>query len=333
MNNPLLSIIVPIYNAERYLHQCIDSILNQDFEDYELWLIDDGSSDSSISIIKEYASNDRRIKTAFIKGHGPSIPRNYGLRRAIGDYILFIDSDDYLPSNALSTLVEKTKKYPDADFIRGNQRILVNEEREAKSIFAEPRSKYADKLISGEVFMVEVLDKDYAPIDALFKRAFLNKHNIEFHEELVILEDGPFIIEICSNNPNCLYINEETYVYRLGNPTSVTNSKKSFPKCQSLIKGASYNAELMRCFSKPGYDHIMHRSVEHAVSAIFQAATWLEREESDIIYKSLRDLWPKLPNVGRSKLHSGFIIAYNLNPKLAYNLLRFMGFYFRNKSK
>lgn len=83
MNNPLLSIIVPIYNAERYLHQCIDSILNQDFEDYELWLIDDGSSDSSISIIKEYASNDRRIKTAFIKGHGPSIPRNYGLRRAL----------------------------------------------------------------------------------------------------------------------------------------------------------------------------------------------------------------------------------------------------------
>ncbi len=83
MNNPLLSIIVPIYNAERYLHQCIDSILAQDFEHYELWLIDDGSSDSSISIIKEYASKDSRIKTAFIKGHGPSIPRNYGLRRAI----------------------------------------------------------------------------------------------------------------------------------------------------------------------------------------------------------------------------------------------------------
>ena len=331
MNNPLISIIVPIYNAERYLHQCIDSILNQEFRDYELWLIDDGSSDSSISIIKQYEQTDSRIKTAFIKGHGPSVPRNYGLRRAKGDYILFIDSDDYLPADALSILARKTQEFPTADFIRGNQRILINEEREAQSIFAKPRAAFANKIVSAEDFMVRVLDKDYAPIDALFRREFLNRHNIEFHEELIILEDGPFIIEICSNNPQCVYINEETYVYRLGNPTSVTNSKKSFPKCQSLIKGAYYNAMLMRKFNGIGHDHIMSRSVEHSVSAIFQATTWLKKNEAKTIFSDLRKLWPKLPQVGRSKMHNSFICVYNISPSAAFTLLRLLRIYFRHK--
>lgn len=95
--SPFLSIIVPIYNTEKYLRQCVDSILSQDFTDYELWLIDDGSTDSSIEIIKEYAKRDSRIKTAFIKGSGPSVPRNYGLNRAKGKYVLFVDSDDFTP--------------------------------------------------------------------------------------------------------------------------------------------------------------------------------------------------------------------------------------------
>ncbi len=331
MSNPLISIIVPIYNAESFLNQCVDSILSQGFRDFELWLIDDGSSDASISIIKQYAQQDDRIHTAFIKGQGPSVPRNYGMRRAKGDYILFIDSDDYLTKDALEIFAGKIKEFPEADFIRGNQRILINEEREAASIFAKPRSAFADRIISGEDFMVKVLDKDYAPIDALFRRDFLCRNNIEFHEDLIILEDGPFIIEICSRNPKCVYINEETYVYRLGNPTSVTNSKKSYPKCKSLIKGAYYNAQLMRLFDGIGYDHIMHRSVEHSVSAIFQAATWLNSKEANDIYSGLRELWPELPCVGRSRLHSAFIRVYNISPRIAYYLLRLSRIYFKNK--
>ncbi len=330
---PVLSIIIPIYNAENYLRQCVDSVLSQDFQDYELWLIDDGSNDSSIDIIKEYAKGDKRIKTAFIKGSGPAIPRNYGMRRAAGEYILFIDSDDYLPVNALSILVKKAMEFPDADFIRGNQRILVNDTREAQSVFAEKRSVYANTIIRGEEFMVNVLDKDYAPIDSLIKTDFLKRNNIEFHEEMIILEDGPFIIEICSKNPKCVYINEETYVYRLGNPNSVTNSKKSFAKCESLMKGAEYNAHLMHAFSDIGRQHILNRSVEHSISALFQAVMWTKRNESKKIFKAVRNLWPKMPKVGINRGHKAFIKVYNINPALAFNGLWFKRILLRAKGK
>lgn len=316
-----LSIIVPVYNAENFLRQCVDSILEQNFKDYELWLIDDGSKDASIDIIKQYAANDARIKTAFIHGSGPSVPRNYGLRRASGDYILFVDSDDYLPADALSTLMAKARQFPSAVFIRGNQRILINEEKEWRSVFAEPRSRYADNLVDGEHFMVEVLDNDLAPIDALFKRQYLMEHDIEFHEELSFLEDGPFIAEICSNHPDCVYINEETYVYRLGNPTSVTNTKTSFSKCKSLTRGVLYYKALLPKQTGNGKLYLQKRAVEHSVSAMYQSCMYLDREEARSIFEDVREMWHKMPGPGRSRLHSALITVYNISPGLAFKLL------------
>lgn len=281
-----------------------------------------GSSDSSIEIIKDYASKDNRINTAFIKGHGPSIPRNYGMRRAVGKYILFIDSDDYLPTGALQTLVEKTYEFPSADFIRGNQRVLVNDVREDQSVFLEARRKYADKILGGEEFLVDVLYKDYTPINSLFKREFLSNNNIEFDEELCIHEDCPFIIEIGTYNPLCVYINEETYVYRLGNITSVTNSKKSHKKCVSLVGSATYSKKFMSSFGEKGRQHILKRSVEHSISAIFQAYTCLTNDEAKDIYNRVKLLWPKFPKVGESRKHRIFIEIYNISPYLACNALR-----------
>jgi glycosyltransferase involved in cell wall biosynthesis len=122
---PKLSIIIPVYNTERYLKQCVDSVLNQEYRDFELWLIDDGSKDTSIDIIKSYAAKDSRVKAAFIHGSGPAVPRNYGLMRATGDYVLFIDSDDYIPEGALQTLVDCSERFPHAEFVKGNLGILT----------------------------------------------------------------------------------------------------------------------------------------------------------------------------------------------------------------
>lgn len=321
MNRPYLSIVVPIYNQEKFLSICIDSILNQSFKDFELWLIDDGSTDSSIDIIKRYESIDTRIRTAFIKGNGPSIPRNYAIKRASGEYLMFIDSDDYLPEGALDILANKSKQFPSAIFIRGNQRILVDGTREAHSVFSKSRSQYADKLIPGETFMVKILDKDFAPIDSLIKLSFIKENGILFHEDLCMLEDGPFIIEIMSHNKHCVYINEETYIYRLGNPTSVTNTKPNFNKCKSLAMGAVYNASLMHHFNSIGYEHIRKRSIEHGVSAIFQAAMYLSKDQCKNIIEIVKGIWPKLPSYGYKK-HDIFSKIYNINPDIALFMLR-----------
>ena len=99
MSSPLISVIVPVYNAEKTLRQCVDSILCQDYRDFELLLVDDGSKDSSPAICDEYASKDNRVKAFHKENAGVSAARNKGLENASGEWITFIDSDDYISAD------------------------------------------------------------------------------------------------------------------------------------------------------------------------------------------------------------------------------------------
>lgn len=96
MNTPLISIIIPVYKAEKYLHCCVDSVLAQSFTNFELILIDDGSPDNSGTICDEYAKQDRRIKVFHQENQGVSAARNLGIEQAKGEWIAFIDSDDWV---------------------------------------------------------------------------------------------------------------------------------------------------------------------------------------------------------------------------------------------
>ena len=101
---PRLSIIVPIYNVEKYLPRCIESILNQTFKDFELILVNDGSTDSSYEILKEYENKYDNFRVINQKNGGLSAAKNAGIKIAKGEYIAFLDSDDYLDKNFLETL-------------------------------------------------------------------------------------------------------------------------------------------------------------------------------------------------------------------------------------
>ena len=104
MTQPQISIIVPVYNSEKYLGVCIDSILSQSFRDFELILVDDGSKDSSAQICDEYASQDKRVRVIHKVNGGVSAARNDGLDIAKGEYVTFIDSDDWVEREFLSTI-------------------------------------------------------------------------------------------------------------------------------------------------------------------------------------------------------------------------------------
>lgn len=316
------SIIIPVYNTEKYLRQCIDSVLNQSFTDYELWLVDDGSTDASISIIKEYAARDERIKTAFIKGTGPAMPRNYGLKRASGEYILFVDSDDYLTQDALKHFEELIKNNPDADFIKSNQLILMDDQREVSSIFSSWRAPFDSKIMSGEGLMTKVLKTDFTPTNSLFRRKLLESKGLFFHENLVLLEDVPFIMELCSIAKKCLYTSRETYVYRLFSETSLTRSKRTLPKVLSLSHVASCEKSLMGRFYGDGQDLVERRYVEHYISSMFQACTELTRSESLTVFDSVRSVVSHLPHKGRSVKHKIGIFLYNISPRLLHDVLR-----------
>ena len=106
MSNYAVSIVVPVYNAEKYLPKCIDSILNQTFKNFELILVNDGSKDNSLIICEDYKVSDRRIKVINKKNEGVSIARNIGINSAKGKYIMFIDSDDWIESNMVEKMYD-----------------------------------------------------------------------------------------------------------------------------------------------------------------------------------------------------------------------------------
>ena len=99
-----ISIIVPVYNTEPYLEQCLDSIINQTLEDIEIICVNDGSTDNSLSVLEEYASKDNRIKIINQENEGPGFARNNGLKSVNGEYVLFVDSDDWIELNTCEAL-------------------------------------------------------------------------------------------------------------------------------------------------------------------------------------------------------------------------------------
>ncbi len=209
-NHPQISVIVPVYNAEKYLTQCIDSILEQDFTDYELLLIDDGSKDQSGAICDEYAKNDKRIKVFHKKNGGVSSARNLGIDEAQGEYIAFIDSDDYVDSNYLSIL-----NCRDADLVvtgyasfEYNINHIVEECKYTDAIYTD--NKIAECLSS-------VLNDTSmrSPWDKLFRGTIIKKHKIYFNTYLRIAEDTVFVQTYLQYCHKIVFRSGTPYYYRL----------------------------------------------------------------------------------------------------------------------
>ena len=113
---PLISVIVPVYKVEKYLHKCVDSILTQTLSDIELILVDDGSPDWSGAICDEYVEKDSRVRTIHKPNGGVSSARNKGLDVCTGEWIMFVDSDDFIDQNTLEEAIKKNRKYRSRSF-------------------------------------------------------------------------------------------------------------------------------------------------------------------------------------------------------------------------
>ena len=223
MKTPKISIIVPVYNAERCLHRCIDSILAPTFRDFELLLIDDGSKDNSGYICDEYAEKDERVKVWHKENGGVSSARNVGLDNARGEWVTFADSDDWLESNAFAYYDELTNKHtfdylycgyylndiPEISDIEGNFDILnfLN-----KSEF--------DKLWYG-----------------LYSRLVIKDNNIRFNETITLSEDKLFNYQFLKYCCQVYCAKVAFYHYSFGNTESLSFkgfNVENYLKCELL---------------------------------------------------------------------------------------------------
>ena len=215
MTNPKISVIVPIYNAEKYLQRCINSILAQTFTDFELLLIDDGSKDKSNKICDEYAKKDKRIRVYHKENGGVSSARNMGLDNAKGKLITFCDSDDWVLNDWLSSFVYGTET--DADLIVSNFTYIKSNDN-----FKSTSSNYSDVKDR-----LSELDSKYT-LGFLwckcFKKEIINHYKIRFNTSYKICEDLEFILSYLLHIDHIDFIENASYCY------NVTNYKDKYFK-------------------------------------------------------------------------------------------------------
>lgn len=199
MNNKI-SIIVPIYKTEKYLKKCINSVLQQDYKDFELILINDGSPDGSEQICKYFESNDSRIIYLYQENKGVSEARNYGIKVSNGKYITFVDSDDYLEYNHLSTLYSLIQKSK-TDLVSLSY-CSHNQERE----YLYNRDETFEAMISNDDFGVAIHNK-------LFKTDIIKMNKLKFNSSLKIAEDFDFMIKyIVYISSSVFFKHKSTYI-------------------------------------------------------------------------------------------------------------------------
>lgn len=207
---PKVSIIVPVYNVERYLRQCIDSVLDQTYGNWEMIIVDDGSTDGSAAICDEYAEKNSRIRVFHKPNCGPSSARNAGMAEASGDYLIFLDSDDFwLDDSCLSRMIQTAVDF-DADLVRGDYArvhgngIIAPDRRDRKVL--------ANTVLPKEVFFRKIISGEYFIMLFLIKRSLLG--GLSFDESMDFQEDIDFIIRMLPKASRCVYRDLAFYGYR-----------------------------------------------------------------------------------------------------------------------
>ena len=212
MRTPKISIIVPVYNVEKYLPKCIESILTQTFADFELLLIDDGTPDCSGYICDEYAMKDHRIRVFHKENGGVSSARNLGLREAKGEWVVFVDSDDWVSENYLSSFKVSDQKNPNSITIQG---LNIYDETKKNSYISNVFENITCSGSSiGLIYESYRLDRFGAPYCKLYNNSLLKTEKIQFPEEINYGEDTLFFEVYMKyiDTVNLLGVNE--YFYR-----------------------------------------------------------------------------------------------------------------------
>ncbi len=234
-NQPLISVIIPVYNVEKYLRECVESVINQTYKNIEIILVDDGSTDSSGDICEEYIEKDSRVTVIHQKNSGPSKTRNTGLENANGKYIYFLDSDDYIENNALELLTEAAESNG-ADLVFFQAHSFADNGDEIRQGYTV-KGTYEPK--SGYDMLAELhKNKDYhCAIYLLFiSRSLLESNKISFLETAYCSEDMLFTYQVFCSAKKAVQC-KNTLCHRRYRDGSIVTSKKTerhFRSCRDV---------------------------------------------------------------------------------------------------
>lgn len=218
----LISVIVPVFNVEKYIHRCINSILKQTYQNIEIIIVDDGSKDGSGKICDEYAKKDNRVKVIHKENGGVSSARNIGLKSANGKYITFVDADDWIENNTYEEMIEKLK-INNVDIVKcGFLKDNTDKIKENNLVFGD-NVKFDLKQNRAEILNLYYSGKiDPGICFSLIKKEIIDKVEL-FNTNLAIGEDFIFMLEIICVSKSIYFFNKNFYHYDT-NPESATLS-------------------------------------------------------------------------------------------------------------
>ncbi|MBO1579737.1 glycosyltransferase [Bacillus sp. XF8] len=241
-----VSVIIPVYNAEKYITQCIESLLNQTLQECEFIFINDGSIDNSREIIEGYKQVDDRITLINQENQGVSIARNMGLQLAAGEYVGFVDADDYIDKDMYETLYNSVKQ-SNCDVVISN---FKGEMEGHKVIIKYPFP--IDIVLKKDYIEQEILpyflkaDNLNTVVNKIYRNSLIKENNVKFPSGIALGEDGMFNVEFFSIATHMKYIDYVGYHYRevAGSATRDTSKKDYFKRAVEV-----YNMELPKTYT------------------------------------------------------------------------------------
>lgn len=281
----LLSIIVPIYNVEEYIEDCIKSILEQDYADFELILIDDGSSDHSYELCQKYVLLDSRITLITQKNSGVSVARNVGISRASGEYIMFIDGDDMLHAHTLKQMMS---------ILNNNDIISFPIYELTNDNFLTHRLMYSNETIPVDKFMRKNFkDKNLFIWGRIYRLQILKKHKLFFDTKLYYAEDMEWLTRIIPFIKKVSYTSGGGYIYRKNRVNSAMTN-------MYLGKDSGYFINAMNAYNK-GFlnlkkigDHAATDSYKMRIVHLRRFISWMlgnEQYTTEIINTTCNEFW------------------------------------------
>ena len=267
------SIVIPVYNVEHYLRECLDSVLSQTYSDWEAICVNDGSTDGSSVILEEYAAKDSRFRMISQKNAGTAAARNTGLKVAKGDYIFFLDSDDWIENHALQIL---------ADNLNSEDVLCFSGKRyfEAANTF-NPADELTEKQYRRGMDYYNdnaLLARDFAFVCVVlrvYNRAFLIQNEIFFDAD-VSYEDNLWVPIMLYQARSIKVITDSLYVYRVREGSKM--QEVSLKRKKDLLKVANALAEFF--IPKEGFDKTMvYRAITHHYQAVFEDVSKEEKME------------------------------------------------------
>lgn len=230
----MISVVVPIYNTEMYLEECLNSLIEQTVPFYEIILVNDGANDVCRKICQKYSAVNENMITINQTNQGLAVARNNGMNVATGEYVLFVDSDDLVERGMNETLLHRLSEN-ELDVLYFSAEIKNELDRKVLRNPYIREAKKSNYVMSGKKFFEETYPDNYnvSACCAIYKRSFLNSGNITFPKG-IFYEDNPFYIDVVLKAKKVVCITDKLYIRRY-RPNSITTSEMSIKKCSDML--------------------------------------------------------------------------------------------------